>query len=408
MKLTGRNAKLAALIAGILVVLVLIALAFTSCKKEEEAPPAVPWLWNGTLPAGISAAHVCSQDGPYLFGTYDGLLRKVDGAGGVLWDFGESQTVVTLLDSDSAGAVVLAAIEPTSSATAEIPNRLRVIGENGALRWGVDGPVAGAQVGGSVSADGAKVLVYTAAAKGMPALVSVRDSVAGAVRWAKQTEDAQRVAAQANIGFGIVVVGYEIQAADEKKPDGLVEAYESDSIRTHKQFNNVPTMPSLVTTTTAFFADSKGRLSAYEIADDGLGDRLWRKSVGTADAVVPAGDRFLVASYDTKGKGEKAEVTTTVGIYSQEGKRLFEEEWKAPSRYTPSLSPDGKHLALVPTSPGEGALTLIVHLDEKPVEVALSEGVSIVEFGCGPGKMLVGMYDGTYGIAAIPDPPEEE
>ncbi len=386
------------LVAVVAVGLLIVAL-LPGCKAEENLPPVIQWVWSGTAPSSVIAAEACGAGGPAVIAFADGTVRKVDSAGTTLWDIANPGLQVVSLSVDDAGST-LAVVTATSAGTeVSAPDVLTVYGAAGNGLWQAASPVEGLTIGGTVSADGAKVLVSWPSAEDAPGNVNVRDSASGVVRWEKRTDDVLALACDATTDLRRVVTGYSIANGD-KKPTGLVEAYADDSIRTHLELKR-PVLASLITTDVAGVLDDRGKLTAYEFTDSGLGERLWSKSTDRDGVMVTGAGVVVVATYDAKGKDDAVDVTS-VRAYNAEGKRLYNEEFEASVRYLPTVSVDGRYLALVPVGATEGEVPLVMRLGEEPVTAELPPGVSAISFEAGEGFMLVGMSDGTYGISKLP------
>lgn len=382
-----------------IVAVVLLMVLLPGCKAEEELPPVFQWVWSGTAPAGITAVEACGVGGPSVIASADGTVRKADAAGATAWEIVNPGLEIVSVSVDDAGSTVAVVTATPAGTEAPAPDVLTVYGAAGNGLWQAASPAEGLTIGGSVSADGTKVLVYWPSSADAPGNVNVRDSASGVVRWEKRTDSVLALVCDATTDFRRVVSGYSIANGD-KTPTGLVEAYADDSIRTHDEVKR-SVSASLIATDVAGVLDERGKLTAYELTDNGLGERLWSKSTDRNGVMVTGAGVIAVVAYDAKGKDDAVDVTA-VRVYNVEGKRLYEEEFEATVRYLPTISSDGRYLALVPAGATEGEVPLIVRFGEEVTTAELPPGVSAISFEAGDGLMLVGMTDGTYGISKLP------
>lgn len=396
---TPVRARRGSRLVAVLAVGALLTALLPGCKAEEELPPVFQWIWSGTAPAGITAVEACGVGGPSVIACADGVIRKVDSAGATAWEIANPGLEIVSLSVDDAGSTVAVVTATPASAEAAAPDVLTVYGAAGNGLWQAASPAEGLTIGGSVSADGTKILVSWPSSADAPGNVNVRDSASGVVRWEKRTDGVVRVICDATTDLRRVVTGYSIANGD-KDPTGLAEAYADDSIRTHLELKR-PVSASLIATDVAGLLDERGKLTAYELTDNGLGQRLWSKSTDRDGVMVTGAGMVAVAAYDAKGKDDAIHVTT-VRVYNAEGKRLYEEEFEASVRYLPTISTDGRFLALVPAGAADGEVPLIVRFGEEVTTAELPPGVSAISFEAGDGLMLVGMSDGTYGISKLP------
>jgi len=392
-RIRPKSRLVAVIVAGALLMALL-----PGCKAEEELPPVFQWVWSGTAPAGITAVEACGVGGPSVIACADGTVRKADGAGATVWEIANPGLEVASLSVDDAGATVAVVTGTPAGTEAPAPDVLTVYGAAGNGLWQAASPAEGLPIGGYASADGTKVLVFWPSSADAPGNVNVRDSASGVVRWEKRTDSVLAVVCDATTDVRRVVSGYSIDNGD-KKPTGLAEAYADDSIRTHLELKR-PVSASLIASDVAGVLDDRGKLTAYELNDNGLGERLWSKSTDRDGVMFTGAGIVAVAAYDTKGKDDATDVTT-VRVYNAEGKRLYDEEFEASVRYLPTISSDGRYLALVPAGATEGEVPLIVRFGEEVSTAELPPGVSAISFEAGDGLMLVGMSDGTYGISKL-------
>jgi hypothetical protein len=382
------------IVAGVLAMSLL-----PGCKADEELPPVFTWVWSGTAPSGITAVEACGVGGPSVIACADGSIRKADAAGATVWEIANPGLQVVSLSVDDAGSTAAVVTAAPAGTEAPAPDVLTVYGAAGNGLWQAASPAEGLSIGGTVSADGTKVLVSWPSSDDVPGNVNVRDSASGVVRWEKRTDSVLTVVCDATADFRRVVTGYSLANGDNK-PTGLVEAYADDSIRTHLEMKR-PVSASLIATDVAGVLDERGKLTAYELTDNGFGQRLWSKSTGRNGVMVTGAGIVAVAAYDIKGKDDTVDVTA-VRVYNAEGKRLYEEEFEASVRYLPTVSSDGRFLALVPAGAAEGEVPLVIWFGEEVTTAELPPGVSAVSFEAGDGLMLVGMSDGTYGLSKLP------
>lgn len=389
------GSRLVAAITAVVLVVVLLP----GCTADDELPPVFQWVWSGASPAGIIAVEACGVGGPAIVVSADGTVRKIDGAGASVWEIANPGLEIASMSVDGAGSTVAVVTSTPAGAEAAAPDVLTVYGVAGNAMWQAASPAEGTTIGGAVSADGAKVLVSWPSSADVPGNVNVRESTSGVVRWEKRTDGVLSVECAATTDFRRVVAGYSIANGD-KKPTGLAEAYADDSIRTHLELKR-PVSASLITTDVAGVLDDRGKLTAYELTGNGFGQRLWTKRTDR-DAVMATGAGLVaVVAYEAKGKDDAVDVTA-VRVYNAEGKRLYKEEFEASVRYLPTVSTDGRYLALVPAGATEGEVPLIVRFGEEVTTAELPPGVSAVSFEAGDGLMLVGMSDGTYGLSKLP------
>lgn len=386
-------------LAAALMAVALVGVLLPGCKADEELPPVFQWVWSGAAPAGIIAVEACGVGGPAIVVSADGTVRKIDAAGATVWEIANAGLEIASMSVDDAGSTVAVVTSSPAGAEAAAPDVLTVYGAAGNGIWQAASPVEGTTIGGAVSADGTKVLVSWPSSADVPGNVNVRETASGTVRWEKRTDSVLAVNCAATTDFRRVVTGYSIANGD-KKPTGLAEAYADDSIRTHLELKR-PVSASLITTDVAGVLDDRGKLTAYELTDNGFGQRLWTKKTDR-DAVMATGAGLVaVVAYDAKGKDDAIDVTS-VRVYNAEGKRLYDEEFEASVRYLPTVSTDGRYLALVPAGATEGEVPLIVRFGEDVTTAELPPGVSAVSFEAGDGLVLVGMSDGTYGLSKLP------
>ena len=142
-----------------IVAVVLLMVLLPGCKAEEELPPVFQWVWSGTAPAGITAVEACGVGGPSVIASADGTVRKADAAGATAWEIVNPGLEIVSVSVDDAGSTVAVVTATPAGTEAPAPDVLTVYGAAGNGLWQAASPAEGLTIGGSVSADGTKVLV---------------------------------------------------------------------------------------------------------------------------------------------------------------------------------------------------------------------------------------------------------
>jgi hypothetical protein len=349
------------------------------------------------MPAAVTAVHACGPTGPFIAGSADGTLRRIDGNGTVAWSASDPGVSIAALSANADASVVLSIV---SSSATDAAGAVRILDGTGHPRWQVLA-APGWPIDARLSADGRSVLILRPARPPARSTVSLRDTATGAVRWTHEMPNAPYLVGDASPDLRFVVVGYVIQPAGSNEPSGLVQSYR-DGVVVSDIPVKTPALPGLLGNGAVALAGYDGGIECRAWRGAGIGALRWHAAGGTPGIVLARGDRLSIGTYERIQSSEATVEATTVRVYDEAGAVVFGTELRATAPYLPTLSDDGRLLALVPRTPLAGEAPVLVSLDRPSRATTLPAGITAIGFGAGAGRMLVGHSDGTVSSAPLP------
>jgi hypothetical protein len=278
---------------------------------------------------------------------------------------------------------------------------VRVLDGTGRPLWRVLCSAPDRKIEGRVSSDGASVLILRAAEPHSPALVSLRDASTGVVRWERRTRNAPGIVAETSPDLRSVVVGYEIRHSENEAPTGLIESYR-DGRLVSSVVPDEPVQPAMLGTDSIALLDPEGWVECREWTDCAIGTERWSARGKAGSVAYSRGTTLVVYSSLDEQFDTGVTVVSVIDAFHADGTNVVHKEYTGTAPYIPTLSSDGRVLALVPRRPRYSEPPALVRLAQPERTMTLPLGVATIDFGVGNDLMLVGMVDGTLGIARVP------
>jgi hypothetical protein len=361
-----------------------------------------PWYWSAQMPAAVTAVHSCAEDGPYLVGCADGSVRRLGQSGSVTWEAAHEGMSVSSLDASEDARVTVAVVTPSSTPAGPGLPAVRVLDGSGLPVWRVLGSEPGWPIEGRVSRNGDRVLILRVAERHAPALVSMRDSSTGSVLWERRTRHAALMVADASPDLRSVVVGYEIRRSDNESPEGLVESCR-DGIVISTMNLGAPAYPRFLGAGGLALAESEGDVSCHAWMDAAIGAERWRapgKGLGTMIAVS---DTLVVCRMRYEASASGVTNITMMSMFDESGTLLVKKEFRGTVPFYPTLSRDGRLLAMIPRNPRYEEPPLLIRLRDPNRSIPMLVGITAIDFEAGHRRALAGMSNGTVGVMRLPD-----